>query len=635
MKFPGCRVFVVGALLTLSILAARPQAAKPTASDALRLAPIQPGVELDQPDADLAARCEISAERAASHVGWVVYDPNGITLRRFVDTNGDNVVDQWCYFKDGMEVYRDVDSDFNGKADQYRWFHTAGSRWGIDRNEDGTIDFWKTISAEEVTAEVIAALAKRDPRRFARLVLTPSEAKSLGLGPARTKALAEKIENLEKQFRDLAGSQKSVASASKWAQFSGNRPGVVPAGTEGATKDIRVYENVVAIFRNGEEHGQVQIGTLVNLGDTWRVIDLPQPIGIGQQEVAFGGFFFQGPMARQQEASSAEPSELFQNLLADLEKLDSVIAQATSAEQRARLNAQRADLHDKIAEAAPTRDDRAMWIRQSADTVSAEAQSGGYPEGPARLERLLLQLKKNPADRGLAAYVRFRQLTAEYAIRIQSAEPSKMPEVQQWWFGTLEDYVDEYPDTADTAEAILQYAMAKEFAGDDEEAEKWYARVVDAFPETSAAVKAEGAQTRLNSVGRKIQLKGKSLDGRTVDLAQHLGRVVLIQYWATWCGPCKTDMALLKDLVAEYGSSKLSVIGVNLDSSLNEAREFLASYRLPWPQIYEEGGLDSRPANEMGILTLPTMILIGQDGKVVNRNVHVAELPDELEKLIR
>ena len=47
---------------------------------------------------------------------------------------------------DGIEVYRDVDSNFNGKADEYRWLGTAGSRWGIDDNEDGRIDSWKTIS---------------------------------------------------------------------------------------------------------------------------------------------------------------------------------------------------------------------------------------------------------------------------------------------------------------------------------------------------------------------------------------------------------------------------------------------------------------------------------------------------------
>ena len=48
----------------------------------------------------------------------------------------DNNVDQWCYYLDGLEVYRDIDSNFNKNADQYRWFHTAGTRWGVDKDED-------------------------------------------------------------------------------------------------------------------------------------------------------------------------------------------------------------------------------------------------------------------------------------------------------------------------------------------------------------------------------------------------------------------------------------------------------------------------------------------------------------------
>ena len=54
--------------------------------------------------------------------------------------------------------YRDIDADFDNKADQYRWFNTGGTRWGIDKNEDGRIDFWQVISAPEVAEELVWAL---------------------------------------------------------------------------------------------------------------------------------------------------------------------------------------------------------------------------------------------------------------------------------------------------------------------------------------------------------------------------------------------------------------------------------------------------------------------------------------------
>ena len=104
----------------------------------MKLTPVQPGVDYDRPTPEEAAKCKILAKKIDGHVGWIVESPDGVILRKFVDTNDDNVVDQWSYYKDGLEVYRDIDSNFNGKADQYRWFHTGGSRWGVDTKEDGS-----------------------------------------------------------------------------------------------------------------------------------------------------------------------------------------------------------------------------------------------------------------------------------------------------------------------------------------------------------------------------------------------------------------------------------------------------------------------------------------------------------------
>ena len=177
----------------------RAWAASTTAEQALKLAPIQDGVDYDRPTPEEAAKCKISVKkrRPARWAGsWKA--PKALILRKFIDTNGDNVVDQWSYYKDGVEVYRDIDSDFNGKVDQYRWLNTGGTRWGIDKRDANRIGTarsttGKSFPPEEVTAEVVAALAKQDVERFSRLLLTPDELQSLGLGRAKTEALAAKI----------------------------------------------------------------------------------------------------------------------------------------------------------------------------------------------------------------------------------------------------------------------------------------------------------------------------------------------------------------------------------------------------------------------------------------------------------
>ncbi|MEX0936934.1 MAG: redoxin family protein [Pirellulales bacterium] len=608
-------------------------AAPPTAAQALSLSPVQKDIQYDAPSQAQFEQCTIKAEKDGDHSSWVVRDAEGQILRRFTDSNADNVVDQWSYYAGGLEVYRDIDSNFNNKADQYRWFHTGGSRWGLDTNEDGKIDAWRLISAEEVAAEVVAAVQGRDAARFAGLLITVAELKSLGLGPDHQKQIEERIAAAPAEFRELATRQQKIASTTKYVDFGSAQPGVVPAGTAGSTKDLMVYESVAALVENGGKHDQVLIGTLVRVGDTWRLIDIPQ-IQVSE-DVASTGHFFQASIARRTDAAGSDlqgPSAKAQQMMAELEKLDADSAGATPAQLEA-LNRRRSELLEGLAEEATDPTHREQWVRQFADTVSAAVQSGNFAGGVERLTKLEEKLAKNASEKDLAAYVKFRRLSAEYGASLQDPKADYV-KVQSKWIEDLEAFVEGNPQIQETAEAMLQLAIAEEFAGQDDKATKWYTRIVSQFPKSTPAEKAAGAARRLNCVGEPMTLRGTDLRGSAIDLAQYKGHVVLIQYWATWCEPCKADMSVLKDLKSKYAKSRFEVIGVSLDNSRAEVVQFANSARLPWPQIYEEGGLESRLANELGILTLPTMILVDGKGNVVNRGIHITELEGELKKLL-
>ncbi len=616
----------------LAVAAGSPAHANPSAEQALRLKPTQQGVDYSQPSAEDAARCKIESQKLNGNASaWVVYDPNGLVLRMFVDTDGDNTVDQWRYFKDGVEVYRDIDSTANQKPDQFRWLHTGGSRWGVDQTQNGVIDSWKQISPEEVTAEVVDALAQGDKARFKRLVLTDDEFRSLGLGPERAKQLAEKLDGIEDRFQKMASEQQSVTDKTKWLQFSSTQPGVAPAGTDGSSKDIEVYENVVAVVETAGQHGQVHIGTLVRVGPVWRVIDVPQVATDDASSVAARGFFYQ-PAGGHREVRSGGPNEAVQELLGQLEKLDREAADATTEEAQARHTIQRAELVEKIVQNTQNPQDQTMWLRQLADMISAGVQMGQFPDGSQRLDELYKRLSQEKVGDDILAYIRFRQHTAEYALALQ-APKAKFQEVQEKWLENLRKFVEEYPKASDAAEAMLQLGMAHEFAGEDDKAVEWFGRVVAEFPNSPGAAKAAGARRRLDAVGKQIEFQGQNPAGGTVDLAKFRGRVMLIQYWATWCEPCKADMSTIKDMIAKYGQN-FGVIGVNLDHNVKDLAEYVKENQLTWPQIHEEGGLDSRPANQLGILTVPTMILVDQKGRVVHRGVQAAELDREVRKLL-
>ena len=612
------------------------QAAAPTVEDALKLAPLQAGIEFDTPTPEQAKQSKISPEKIGAATAWVVRDPNGMILRQFSDSNGDNVVDTWSYYRNGLEVYRDADLNFNGKADQYRWFHTGGSRWGVDKNEDGKIDSWKQISPEEASEEVIAALRTKDAARFSRLLLTKDDIAGLGLSKEMTEKLTSRVAGAQKAFDKLASEGKIDAKA-EFADFGGLRPGAVPAGTRGSTKDLVVYEDVWAMVLSGDQHQQLQLGSMANVDGSWKLIDGPV-IGTGNEAVA--GFFYDagtgaaGPTPSQQQlAAMNAPTEEIQKVLEQIQKIDDQLA-AAPEDKKSALNSQRADLLEKLADAAKEPAEKEQWIQQLADMMSFAVQDGSYPEGIERLEKLEAKLAEQKANDNLQTHVEFRRMQAAWGKSLSDPK-ADYAKVQEAWLKQLGEFVEKHKSGDHVAEALLQLAMASEFSGDNEAAEKWYRRLVADFGKSPNAAKAEGAVRRLTSVGKTIPLKGAALQGGVVDLAQYGGKVVLIHYWSSSSPTTKSDHETIADLHKKYGGAKFDVIGVNLDYSKDEVAKYLAANpQLRWKQMFEPGGFESRLASEMGVITIPMAILVDDKGQVVNTNLQIAELEEEIKKLL-
>lgn len=612
----------------LSALLATAAMAAPTVDQALSLRPVQPGVDYDQPEDPKT--CKLVPTKMPS--GYELIDGTGQRLRRFLDSDGDKKLDQWCYYKEGSEVYRDIDADRNGSADQYRWLGLAGTRWGIDQNEDGNIDVWKYISAEEASAEAVEALKTRNLQRFQILLVSNSELKSLGLSRKQKMQIAKMTAEARKTFPEQAA-KYALSAKSTWTNFSATRPGIVAAGSHGVTKDITVYENAVAVYQNDTGHEQLSLGTLLHVGNTWRLTQLPSS---GHTEETPAGIFFTAvqeptPQGLTQTGSSDDKT---QQWLRDLEEIDQSLTNTGDPDEITKLNRERAEVLENIIDASTDDTVRANWIRQLADTLSAAVQTGSFPEGTERLMQLMVQLRDSATDVNQLPYVQFRHLSADYTQRLQDPENNEFHKVQDQWLKDLEAFVNEFPKSQDTGEAMLQLALAEEFAGKDYKAKEWYQRIVSSSADSLLVSKAKGAKRRLESVGKPLELTGTTLKGQLLDLSEMRGKVVVVQFWATWCDPCLDDMKELKRLVAEYGDQGFTPVGVNLDAEKTSAQDFLKNNRYySWPHLHEEGGLDSRLANELGVLTLPTMLLVDQRGKVINRGLHSGELLNELERI--
>lgn len=611
----------------------------PQVSKGLGYKPRQSNIQFDQVQESDLANCVGKYEKKNGVDGLSIYGPNGQLLRRFNDSNNDRQVDQWCYYKDGIEVYRDVDSDFNNVADQYRWLGTAGTRWGIDKNEDGKIDEWKTISAEEVTIELVEAIKTKDEGRFARLLISNDEISRLGLESTKSKQLQERVDGAKKGFKEFVSSQKLITPTTKWTHFAADKPGVIPAGTDEAASDIVAYENVISILDADGTSQQLMVGSLVQQGSTWKLIDLPKTSGEGTL-LAESGFFFPtstaaaGARTAAMAGGSAVNSEALQGLLADLEKTDTEIRDsAPTGDKLAELHDRRAKTLVQLVNATKGSEEMELWVRQFVDSVASAAMQDEYPNGLATLQSFESQLPKLPSGDTLMPYVTYRVIMTDYQLKSME-ENANFAQLQDDHMANLTQFAEKHPESTEAADAMIQIALNHELSGAEDEATSWYSKVAKNFPETGEGRKAEGAVARLSLEGRTFSLSGNTLDGKTVDTKQFAGTPVIVHYWASWCEPCKKDMERMRNELARNPRA-FNIVGINLDNDRNAAIRSLPAGLAPWAHIHEGNGFESDSAIGLGVLSAPVTILIDARGTVVKRGSHFSQdIEDTLKSLI-
>ena len=619
----------VAGCLAVALCPATVPAAAPSVAEALKLEPRQQGVDFERPTAEEAAAATIKQEKLDGVSALVVRAADGRILRAFADVNGDRVVDRWSYFKDGLEYYRELDGDdADAKADQSRWLNAGGTRWGVDRDGDGVLDAWQAISAEEATAEIVNALGRRDAAAFVRLLPTKADLEAAGFSGDRLTELTARADTARQAFAKLAAEQKKVGASAVWtSMLTPQPPGVLPAGSPGVERDVTAYDNVVALADDAGTGVQVIVGSLVRCGDAWRPIDAPQLPGADGRLSETLGFFMPASAGGAAGSVPSGGDEALRPLMASLRELEDKMVKADAAGRAKLADAYIAKLEEIAAAAAPG--EQPFWRRQLVETVAAYVQEGNMPDGLATLERLATRFAD---DEALAAFVDFRLIQARYAASMEAGD-ADADKLQVAWFDNLAAFVEKHPKAAEAAEAMLQLAFRDEFEGRDAEAIARYGEIAAGFPDKPEARKAAGAARRLESVGKPLGLTGKTLDGKQVSIEALKGRPVLVHFWSTDCEPCKVDLAQIRELNAKYGQ-RIGCIGVAVDGDRAKLAAFLADKPLPWPQLHEDGGLDSRLAEEFGILALPTMMLVAADGTVADRNVSITDLEKKLAALL-
>jgi thiol-disulfide isomerase/thioredoxin len=134
-------------------------------------------------------------------------------------------------------------------------------------------------------------------------------------------------------------------------------------------------------------------------------------------------------------------------------------------------------------------------------------------------------------------------------------------------------------------------------------------------------------------IGKPLDMKFTAINGKQIDLAKMKGKVVLIDFWATWCGPCIAELPNVKKTYNKLNQKGFEIIGISLDSNENSLKRFLKKENMPWPQFFDGKGWNNELAKKHGIRSIPAMWLVDQEGNLIDTNAR-SNLEDKVEKLL-
>lgn len=588
--------------------------AQTTVANMLSIRPKIDDVVITNPTPEELKDCKVEdMVEAGKKIGYALLDGRKQLVRRYVMSKGAPLINTWSFYKDGVEVFRQIDSNFNKTVDQYRWLGTAGLKWGIDRNEDGKIDLWFMISAEEVAQEAFQALATNDFARLKALYISDEEVKDLGLPAALSGKILQAQQAAPQKFQQALAKQANLAKAN-FLRVESAVPGCWLADGLGTQKDLFKYTSRSILYETAaKQHDWFQTGEIIQVGLAWRLVDVA-----GENETV---------------AQNDDP-KLNKHLadLSDLEKKISEVPNADPTKPNPALAGhyeQRANLAEKIVALVEAKE-KETWYKQIFDSLSS-AIIAGSESSKARLAAYRKQLGEKMPGSNLAAYAAYRELWSEFAPKL-----AKDVKAQELWNEQLAKFVKDYPQADDTPDALHQLGMSCEFGGADKEAEaaKYYHAIHTNFKDHHLAEWAQGAERRLKLTGNPLELSGVLSNSMPFDMNQVKGKVAVVVYWASHTTSGPADFARLKQ--ALNGQKDAVLVCVNLDAKTDSATSFMAQHPVQAFHVLQAAkdanGLRGALANYYGINVLPTVFLVGRDGRVVNARVQIADLEEALKK---
>lgn len=295
---------------------------------------------------------------------------------------------------------------------------------------------------------------------------------------------------------------------------------------------------------------------------------------------------------------------------------------------------------DRLLAANPSDELRAFGL---ANKMQALHRSAMYDDETAQKKLMeLVKQSKDTKDKELANAVAFYLLEDRALDAGNNAKTEELPAV----LDELKRFFAAQPQL-DRRHLRLASATVKIInrVADDELAQKSYKEFGELWAKSqelqlSRYGKKIAKGTRKKApdvVGKSMPIAGATHEGKPFDVAAYRGKPVVVVFWATWCGPCRSLLPEFKAIYEHFHADGLEIVGISMDDDRDTLGGYIDEANIPWPNLFDADPADPEKhpiAEKYGVHAIPTTFLLDREGKVIGKDLHGQALADKIEKLL-